>query len=150
MNGLLIVKKYAGVYDKPFTFGCQNKLLEKIYGLRIELMYDELLEETVSRNCSKKEPPLLNIIDGEAPIKEETCFNVHKQCNVSCEMSDCRYWQEMEGPHQNCVINAANSGSLTLQEVGDIFSVTRMRICQIEKSAKEILKTLFDKNENML
>ena len=65
-------------------------------------------------------------------------------------MTECRYWQDMGGADQNCVINAANSGPLTLQEVGNIFSVTRMRICQIEKSAKEILKTMFEKNENVI
>lgn len=104
----------------------------------------------MSRKCLKKEPPLINLIDGEPPIKDETCFSVYKSCKVNCEMKDCRYWQDMKGKSQNCVINAANSGSLTLQEVGDIFSVTRMRICQIEKSAKEILKSIFDKNEELL
>ena len=104
----------------------------------------------MSRKNSKKEPPLLNLIDGELPIKNETCFNVHKECNVKCDMTECRYWQDMKGNNQNCVINAANSGSLTLQEVGDIFSVTRMRICQIEKSAKEILKSIFDKGDELL
>lgn len=104
----------------------------------------------MSRKCLKKEPPLINLTDNEPAIKDETCFSVYKSCGVICEMKECRYWQEMKGENQNCVINAANSGSLTLQEVGDIFSVTRMRICQIEKSAKEILKSIFDKNEELL
>ena len=29
---------------------------------------------------------------------------------------------------------AAKEGPMTLQEIGEIFDVTRMRICQIEKS----------------
>lgn len=98
----------------------------------------------------KKDPPLLNLIEGDEAIKNETCFNTYRSCNVNCEMKECRYWQDMNGANQNCVINAANSGPLTLQEVGNIFSVTRMRICQIEKSAKEILKTIFDKKENVM
>lgn len=98
----------------------------------------------------KKDPPLINLIDGGEPIKNETCFETYKSCNVICDTKDCRYWQDMNGSSQNCIINAANSGPLTLQEVGSIFSVTRMRICQIEKSAKEILKTIFDKNENVV
>ena len=37
---------------------------------------------------------------------------------------------------QNCCINAAKENEkITLQDIGDIFNVTRMRICQIEKIA---------------
>tara|TARA_B100000085_G_C18359597_1_gene437752 strand:+ start:230 stop:544 length:315 start_codon:yes stop_codon:yes gene_type:complete len=104
----------------------------------------------MGKKNTKKEPPLINLSVGDEPIKNETCFETYKSCNVSCDMTDCRYWQNMDGSNQNCVINAANSGPLTLQEVGNIFSVTRMRICQIEKSAKEILKSIFDKNESVV
>ena len=103
----------------------------------------------MSRKNSRKDPPLVNLTEGDEPIKGETCFKTHQSFNVNCKMTDCRYWQEMNGAGQNCVINAANSGPLTLQEVGNIFSVTRMRICQIEKSAKEILKSMWEKNESV-
>ena len=33
----------------------------------------------------------------------------------------------------NCTLIAAKKGPLTLQQIGDIFGVTRMRICQLEK-----------------
>ena len=33
----------------------------------------------------------------------------------------------------NCSVIGAAQGEHTLQEIGDIFDVTRMRICQIEK-----------------
>ena len=46
-----------------------------------------------------------------------------------------------EEKHHNCVILAAEDGPMTLQEVGDIFNVTRMRICQIEKLAKRFLRS---------
>jgi len=94
----------------------------------------------------KKTPSQLNLKDHETPIKKETCFNVYKTFCVNCEFTECRYWQDMKGKYQNCVINAAAEGPHTLQEIGDIFSVTRMRICQIEKSAKESLKSCIDED----
>jgi DNA-directed RNA polymerase sigma subunit (sigma70/sigma32) len=39
----------------------------------------------------------------------------------------------------NCTIVAAKEGPMTLQQIGDIFGVTRMRICQLEK---KILKKI--------
>ena len=57
-----------------------------------------------------------------------------KTCGVQCENSLCRYW--IEHPQcQNCVLLSAREGNKTLQEIGDIFGITRMRICQIEKKA---------------
>ncbi len=89
----------------------------------------------------KKEPSLLNIRANETPIKGTTCFKAHEECAQICKNTECRYWQNMGGEHSNCVILAAKEGPYTLQQVGDIFSVTRMRICQIEKAAKKFLKS---------
>tara|TARA_B100001094_G_C18137979_1_gene776229 strand:+ start:540 stop:848 length:309 start_codon:yes stop_codon:yes gene_type:complete len=99
----------------------------------------------MGKKIDKKDPSLLNLEDGGSPIKNETCFSMYKGLNTTCNTTKCRYWQDMGGSHQNCVINAAEEGPFTLQEVGDIFDVTRMRICQIEKTAKQILKVSFDK-----
>ena len=75
-------------------------------------------------------------------IEGLTCFKAHADLGVDCQKTSCRYWQEMAAKkHHNCVILAAEDGPMTLQEVGDIFSVTRMRICQIEKLAKRFLKS---------
>jgi DNA-directed RNA polymerase sigma subunit (sigma70/sigma32) len=53
----------------------------------------------------------------------------------------------MKSPtHNNCAIIAAKSGPMTLQEIGEVFDVTRMRICQIEKT---ILKKLADHTEDL-
>jgi DNA-directed RNA polymerase sigma subunit (sigma70/sigma32) len=41
----------------------------------------------------------------------------------------------MDNNNNNCIINKVNNttADLTLQDIGDIFGITRMRICQIEK-----------------
>jgi DNA-directed RNA polymerase specialized sigma subunit len=41
--------------------------------------------------------------------------------------------------HQNCTLIASKKGPLSLQQIGDILGVTRMRICQIEKKVVEKL-----------
>jgi len=44
----------------------------------------------------------------------------------------------------NCILVAAKDGNRTLQEIGDLFGLTRMRICQIEKAALNKLKQLYE------
>ena len=50
---------------------------------------------------------------------------------------------------QNCCLIASDKGhksnldKFTLQDIGDIFKVTRMRVCQIEKIAINKLKDKF-------
>ena len=73
-------------------------------------------------------------------IKSTTCFSEHKNRNLSCKKEECRYWINCKN-HLNCALMGAKKGPLTLQEIGDIFSVTRMRICQIEKT---ILHKVYD------
>ena len=97
----------------------------------------------MSKKLNKKPPSEINLEEKGDIIKDETCFGTHKKLNISCDSQKCRYWQNM-GNYQNCVINAADDGPFTLQEVGDIFKVTRMRICQIEKAAKQLLRSCID------
>lgn len=87
---------------------------------------------------------LLKSDDTDEPeiVEGMTCFAAHKEAGRLCEKTSCRYWHAMESEkHHNCIILAARTGPFTLQEVGDMFNVTRMRICQIEKAAKQFLKT---------
>ena len=65
------------------------------------------------------------------PVENTTCFSEHKKRKVDCKKKSCKYWQA--GCKHNCVLISANEKEMTLQQIGDIFGVTRMRICQIEK-----------------
>ena len=78
-------------------------------------------------------------------LKNMKCFDYHKEKRKFCQKTDCRYWIEKENS-QNCCINAAkDSGNTTLEEIGYIFKVTRMRICQIEKKAISKIKSIIAK-----
>lgn len=67
-----------------------------------------------------------------------TCFEAHQELQKSCKNNKCRMWMKMESSN-NCAVISAKSGPKTLQEIGDIFGVTRMRICQIEKTVLDKL-----------
>jgi hypothetical protein len=63
-----------------------------------------------------------------------TCFNKHIKQNSTCANTGCRQWINCAGAN-NCAVIASRRGPKTLQEIGDLCGLTRMRICQIEKSA---------------
>ena len=60
------------------------------------------------------------------------CLEAHECYNKICKKQICRHWIDHE-KSMNCTLLAAKEGPMTLQQIGDIFGVTRMRICQIEK-----------------
>jgi DNA-directed RNA polymerase sigma subunit (sigma70/sigma32) len=63
---------------------------------------------------------------------QNLCFEVHEQSKESCINKKCRYWIDCKN-NNNCTLIAAKAGPMTLQDIGEIFGVTRMRICQLEK-----------------
>jgi len=72
------------------------------------------------------------------------CYEYCKTKNKNCNDSTCRYWIE-NNQSNNCTLIAASiKKSMTLEEIGKIFKVTRMRICQIEKRAIEKIKLSFN------
>ena len=78
-------------------------------------------------------------------VINESCFSLHEKHNVSCHRKTCDNWIQNEGG-KNCVVITSKSGPKTLQEIGEIYGLTRMRICQIEKGiyqkVKEIVQIL--------
>jgi len=70
------------------------------------------------------------------------CFEHNQQKNKPCKNTGCKHFINCKKDN-NCIIVSASKGTKTLQEVGEIFGVTRMRICQIEKEImKKIKKNL--------
>ena len=71
------------------------------------------------------------------------CYNYNKKFNFNCQKNACRYWLNKKDSNNCCLLAADNNDKLTLEEIGSIFKVTRMRICQIEKKAIERIKEKF-------
>ena len=63
-----------------------------------------------------------------------TCFATCKKHKIQCSNNKCRAWFKSR-EYRNCAILASEDGPMTLQNIGDLFKLTRMRICQIEKNA---------------
>lgn len=63
------------------------------------------------------------------------CFDYHNKTKENCEKINCRYWINCKESQMCCINLCKTSNHLTLEDVGKIFGVTRMRICQIEKAA---------------
>ena len=83
----------------------------------------------------------LKILSNDHVVPGTTCFSEHAKLNVTCNRKRCHNWIEhVEG--NNCVLIAAQQGPHTLQKIGQIYGLTRMRICQIEKG-------IFDKIRNL-
>ena len=79
------------------------------------------------------------------------CFEYNRSRKTNCDKQSCRYWMENKSNQNCCLVASKNHNTnidtekFTLQDIGDIFKVTRMRICQIEKIA---IKKLQDKFSN--
>jgi len=70
------------------------------------------------------------------------CYEYCQNNIKDCKKEKCRYWIK-DKSNNNCTIIASSSNkNMTLEDVGKIFNVTRMRICQIEKRAIEKLKNI--------
>ena len=75
---------------------------------------------------------------------DKKCFDAHFAKNVPCRKKECKNWINCKDD-LNCVLISAKEGPKTLQEIGEVFNLTRMRICQIEKSILGKLKSSLPK-----
>ena len=73
--------------------------------------------------------------------EKSSCVEIIKESQASCKKIDCRYNLNSQ-KNLSCALIAAEKGPLTLQEIGDYYGISRMRVCQIERA---ILKKLRDK-----
>ena len=76
-------------------------------------------------------------------VKGTTCFSMHSKYGADCNKKDCDNWVNNKNDH-NCILLTAQSGPKTLLEIGEIYDLTRMRICQIEKNIYKKLRVLLD------
>ena len=70
------------------------------------------------------------------------CWVVCKDNNITCNKRSCRYWIKGQKEYSNCTLIAAAEGPFTLQKVGDLLGLTRMRVCQLEKRAIAKIESL--------
>ena len=75
------------------------------------------------------------------------CFEHNKQFKNNCQKKSCRYWINCRKENNCAILASKNIEKFTLEDVGALFKVTRMRICQIEKTA---LKKLREKVQGMI
>ena len=71
--------------------------------------------------------------------KNFSCVQHVKTSSLPCKDNECRHNLNSK-KYQSCAIIAAEEGPLTLQEIGDFYGISRMRVCQIEKSILKKLK----------
>tara|TARA_Y100001938_G_C8067758_1_gene421277 strand:- start:1455 stop:1721 length:267 start_codon:yes stop_codon:yes gene_type:complete len=72
--------------------------------------------------------------------KNYVCVQNVKDGDQPCNNLECRHNLKSQ-KYKSCALIAAEDGPLTLQEIGDFYGISRMRVCQIEKSILKKLKT---------
>ncbi len=83
----------------------------------------------------------VNLMTNTKTVVGTSCFAEYKKACLPCPNTSCKYWIDKQALN-NCVMIAASEGEMTLQDIGDIFGITRMRVCQIEKS---VTRKIFQK-----
>ena len=68
------------------------------------------------------------------------CYEYSAKNNQNCKNKNCRYWIDCNEYNNCALIVSKKKENMTLESIGKIFGITRMRICQIEKKAIQKLK----------
>lgn len=76
-------------------------------------------------------------------MTDSKCFEEIEKHGCMCEKMTCKQWIEFPRG-RNCMFVTTRGGPLTLNEIGKIYGLTRMRICQIEKSACQKIKNVIE------
>jgi len=76
----------------------------------------------------------LNVLDNT------TCYEAIDKNKTTCQRKNCHQWINHPGG-KNCIHVTTQQGALTLREIGKIYGLTRMRICQIEKNIYQKIRT---------
>jgi hypothetical protein len=68
------------------------------------------------------------------------CHEAVEKYNIPCEKKACNNWVDFS-QGKNCLFITSQAGPLTLNEIGKIYGLTRMRICQIEKNIYQKIRS---------
>jgi len=68
------------------------------------------------------------------------CFEAFCKYKVNCNNTECRYLINSTQDN-NCALIASSKSTKTLEEVANIYNLTKMRICQIEHTAIQKIKS---------
>jgi len=74
------------------------------------------------------------------PVVGMTCYEAVDKHNSKCERKSCKQWVDFP-QGKNCLMITTQAGPLTLNEIGKIYGLTRMRICQIEKNIYQKIRS---------
>lgn len=73
-------------------------------------------------------------------LQSKKCYDAVTDHPVACQRRSCPQWIDHQDG-KNCMVITTKKGPLTLHEIGKIYGLTRMRICQIEKTIYEKIRT---------
>lgn len=73
-------------------------------------------------------------------LKDSKCYEAVEKSTCSCERKSCKQWIDFP-QGKNCALITTQAGPLTLSEIGKIYGLTRMRICQIEKNIYQKIRS---------